>query len=456
MRGDRILYAGHRFDGQADRVIDRPGWFICPGFINLHGHIGVEVMAAMVDIPRDDRFAPSPDFSRRAPVTLEPSLTPEEQRLSAEFSLVQMLRCGATTIVDAGGSGPIWWLGNPPDDEELLVETVGRVGCRAYLSLAHRSGRSYQNAGSQPRLALGRGDGHGAPAAGAALRGAHRGKYDGRVQAMLNPHAVDNCSPALLQATLAEARAADLLIQIHTAQYAYEVTLIRERYGDTPVGHLHNLGFLGPDIILGHCIFITGHPDVGGDPDRDLRLIADAGSSVAHSPLPFARTGEALYTLPRYLDHGITVGIGCDIWPADIIAEMRLAWFLGKHTNRTAERPTAMEVFTAATVGSADALGRSDLGRLAEGALADVVCIDLSRYHFGPVLDPVRALITCGTGQDVDAVFVGGEPVVWEGRVLNADEDALRAAAPGILQSMLRAASERDPLGRTAESVLHA
>ena len=131
--------------------------------------------------------------------------------------------------------------------------------------------------------------------------------------------------------------------------------------------------------------------------------------------MPFARTGEALYTLPRYLDHGITVGIGCDIWPADIIAEMRLAWFLGKHTNRTAERPTAMEVFTAATVGSADALGRSDLGRLAEGALADVVCIDLSRYHFGPVLDPVRALITCGTGQDVDAVFVGGEPVVVEG-----------------------------------------
>jgi cytosine/adenosine deaminase-related metal-dependent hydrolase len=115
-----------------------------------------------------------------------------------------------------------------------------------------------------------------------------------------------------------------------------------------------------------------------------------------------------------------------------------------------------MEVFTAATVGSADALGRSDLGRLAEGALADVVCIDLSRYHFGPVLDPVRALITCGTGQDVEAVFVGGEPVVWEGQVLNADEDALGAAAPGILQSMLRAASERDPLGRTAESVLHA
>ena len=105
MRGGRILFAGDRFPGRADRVIDQPGWFICPGFINLHGHIGVEVMAAMVDVSREDRFAPSPDFARRAPLTPEPSLTPEEQQRSAEFSLVQMLRCGATTIVDAGGSG---------------------------------------------------------------------------------------------------------------------------------------------------------------------------------------------------------------------------------------------------------------------------------------------------------------------------------------------------------------
>jgi cytosine/adenosine deaminase-related metal-dependent hydrolase len=102
-RGERILYAGSRFAGRADRIVDRPEWFICPGFVNLHGHLGVELMAAMVDIGRDARFAPSQAFSRRAPLTLEPSLTPEEQRLSAEFSLVQMLRCGATTIRGRSG-----------------------------------------------------------------------------------------------------------------------------------------------------------------------------------------------------------------------------------------------------------------------------------------------------------------------------------------------------------------
>jgi cytosine/adenosine deaminase-related metal-dependent hydrolase len=435
-------------------VIDRPEWFVCPGFINLHGHVGVELMASLVDTPRPGRFAPSLEFARRAPLLLEPSLTPEEQRLSAEFSLVQMVRCGATTVVDAGGSGTLWWLGNPPEDEETLAETVGRIGCRAYLSLIYQSARAYQNRSGSWDWYWDERMGMAGLQQGLRFAKEYHGTHDGRVQVILTPHSIDRCTPELLEATLTAARSEGLLIQIHAAEYLSEVELIRQRYGDTPVGHLHNIGFLGPDIILGHCIYVSGHPEVGGEPGRDLQLIAEAGSSVAHSPLPFARMGEALYTMPRYLDHGVTVGIGCDIWPADIIEEMRLAWFLGKHTNGTAERPTCMEVFTAATVGSADALGRGDLGRLTTGARADIVCVDLSGYHFGPVLDPVRSLVTFGKGQDVDTIFVDGQMIVEGGSVLNADEEQLRAAAPAVLRSLAKAASERDPMGRTIESIL--
>jgi cytosine/adenosine deaminase-related metal-dependent hydrolase len=451
---DTILYAGPQFDGHADEVVERRGWFICPGFINLHAHLGIDLMGSVVDVSRAGRFAPSLEYVQRAPLFLEKSLEPDEQQMSAEISLVQQVRSGATTLVDAAGSGTIWWLGNPPGDEEMLVETVGRVGARAYLSLSYRTGRSYQKPdGSR--------DWHWDEEMGmAGLREAvkfaerFRGSHGGRVEVMLCPHAVDNCSPALLDATRSEARSNDLLVQIHTAQYAHEVALIQDRYGDTPVGHLHNIGFLGPDIILGHCIFISGHPAVGGDRDRDLKLIADAGSSVAHSPLPFARMGEALYTLPRYLDHGVNVGIGCDIWPADIISEMKLAWFLGKHTNGTSDRPSCKEVFTAATVGSADALQRGDLGRLAPGAKADITCVDLSGFHFGPVVDPIRSLVVFGTGNDVDAVFVDGKQIVADGAVIHADEEKLRQAAPDIQQKLFEVAAARDPMGRTAESIL--
>lgn len=451
----QILYAGPQFDGHVDKVIDRPEWFVCPGFINLHGHIGMELKASSIDIPHSGQFAPSEEFVRQEPFAPVPSLTLEEQRLGAEFSLVQMLRCGATTIVDAHGSGTLWWLGNPPRDEEMLADIVGRIGSRAYLALGFRSSRKYQKkdgpAGWYEDEETGMKD------LQEALHFAeeHRGTHGGRVEAILTAHAAERCSPALLEATLREAKAANLPITIHVAQALEEVEFIRERYGETPVGYLHNNDFLGPNIILGHCVYTSGHPAVNSrDQDRDLKLIADAGSSVAHSPLPFARRGEALYTLPRYLDHGINVGIGCDVWPADIIEEMRLAWFLGKLTNMTADRPTCMEVFTAATVGSANALGRTDLGRLVSDARADMVCIDLSHYHFGPVLDPVRSLVAFGKGQDVDTIFVDGREVVRDGHVLNANENDLQMAAPDILRSLEKAASERDPNNRALKTIL--
>ena len=455
--GDEILYVGSRFDGQADTVIDEPEWFICPGFINLHGHVGVDPMAPLVDVPRGGQFSPGPDFVENAPLSMWPTLTPEEQQLNGEFCLVQMLRTGTTTVVDAHGYGAVWWLGNPPTDEEALAETVGRIGSRAYLGLGFRSARSYKDAQGRSRQYWDEEMGRAGLREGLRFALEHRGRFDGRVQTLLTPHAVEKFTPDLLKMTLREARAAGLPIEIHVSQSLFEVQAVRERHGDTPVGFLDSLGFLGPDIILGHCVFIDDHPAVGGDSDRDLKLIAQAGSSVAHAPLAFARRdAEALYSLPRYLDYGINVGIGCDIWPGDIISEMRLAWLMGKHTNETVDRPTCREVFYAATVGSADALQRGDLGRLAPGAKADVVCVDLSGYHFGPVLDPVRALVSFGTGQDVDTIYVDGRLVVSGGCALNTDEEKLRAAAPGILRKLHAAASERDPLGKTADGILKA
>jgi cytosine/adenosine deaminase-related metal-dependent hydrolase len=51
-----ILYAGPQYDGQAAKVIDGPEWVICPGFITLHGHVGVELMSSVIDVPRSGRL----------------------------------------------------------------------------------------------------------------------------------------------------------------------------------------------------------------------------------------------------------------------------------------------------------------------------------------------------------------------------------------------------------------
>jgi cytosine/adenosine deaminase-related metal-dependent hydrolase len=454
--GARILYAGPRWDGTPAQVVDLPGMLISPGFINTHAHIGVELMAPFVDLSLSagthSRYAPSQAVASQR--DLPPSLSQDEQQLSGEFALVQMLKCGATTIVDAAGSGPLWWLGNPPGDEELLLETAARVGARVYGALSYRSGRVYRDATGAPGWVWDEEGGREGLRRAVAFALRHRGTRGGLVEALLCPHAVDNCSPALLQATKAAAAEHGLIVQIHCAQYEFEVQRIRERYGRTPVEHLATLGLLGPEVVLGHTIYTQGHVAVGGDPTRDLGLIADSGASVAHSPLPFARRGETLQSFARYRAAGINVAMGCDIWPADIIAEMRLAWFLGKAVDRTPESPSCQDVYDAATLGGARALGRADLGRLAPGAVADIVVVDLTRGHIGPVLDPIRALVTCATGQDVSSVWVQGRRVVDAGRALFADESKLRSGAEATYRSMVRAAMARDPVGATPRAML--
>ena len=94
------------------------------------------------------------------------------------------------------------------------------------------------------------------------------------------------------------------------------------------------------------------------------------------------------------------------------------------------------------------------MGRLAVGAQADIVCVDLSAYHFGPIIDPVRSLVAFGTGQDVARTYVAGQVVVDEGRVCHAEEARLRNAAQAVQRAQFAAAAERDPQGRTIESIL--
>jgi cytosine/adenosine deaminase-related metal-dependent hydrolase len=123
------------------------------------------------------------------------------------------------------------------------------------------------------------------------------------------------------------------------------------------------------------------------------------------------------------------VGLGTDTYPRDLVSEMRLAALLCKVVERDFEVATSADVFSAATLGGARALRRDDLGRLAPGAKADIALVDLRKLRIGPYRDPIKALVQCGTGDDVSRVIVDGRTVVEGGRVVGVDEDRVLADA---------------------------
>ena len=83
------------------------------------------------------------------------------------------------------------------------------------------------------------------------------------------------------------------------------------------------------------------------------------------------------------------------------------------------------DVFDAATLGGARHLGRDDLGRLAPGAKADIIVVDLLQLNYGAVHDPIKALVECGSGRDVETVIVDGQVLVEGERAVRVDEAAL-------------------------------
>jgi cytosine/adenosine deaminase-related metal-dependent hydrolase len=447
--GATITAVAPSYSGDVDHRIDARGKLVCPGFINAHVHIGVEVMTSLLDVDRAGAGRWLSPSLAAVSVARPGPLRREAQRASAIFALSRLVRSGCTTVVDVVGSGTLWWLGNPPDDVQVMVDAVDAIGVRAYLSPGYRSHAVYADAtGNTAYHPLPREGRDGLDRAVAFIQ-RNDGTQDGRLRGMLFPHATFNCTPELLRETRRAADALGVGIQIHTASRQSEVEMLRERYNWSPIQLLAEADCLMAGAILGHCVFLRGHSRVGGDATSDLRLIAGSGATVAHSPRVFARQGIALESFGRYLAAGIPIAMGTDIWPLDMVSEMRLASLVGKVVDGDPLTATAADVFTAATLGGARALGRSDLGRLTPGAKADLVLFKVAESpRIGPVADPVKGLIAAGTTDDVHTVIVDGRIVVENGRVVGFDEGQLRRDAEPVAAALRVALAERGWSGR--------
>src|SRR5207249_10295701 len=125
----------------------------------------------------------------------------------------------------------------------------------------------------------------------------------------------------------------------------------------------------------------------------DLKILGDSGAAVAHCPTPFVRYGHLMENFGDYLRAGVTMGLGTDCAPHNLIEEMRKAAILARVAARDITTVSTAELFHAATAGGASALLRDDLGRLAVGKKADIVLIDLDCPQMQPARDPLRSFV---------------------------------------------------------------
>jgi cytosine/adenosine deaminase-related metal-dependent hydrolase len=239
--------------------------------------------------------------------------------------------------------------------------------------------------------------------------------------------AVAPCSPFSVTADLMRdsaelARRAGVRLHTHLAETLDEEQFCLETYGRTPAQYAEDLGWLGPDVWLAHCVHLS---------DEAVERLAASGTGVAHCPTSNGRLGSGIARVRDLLAAGAPVGLGVDGSASNesgaMIDEPHQALLAARLRNG----PLALTVRQAlelGTMGGARCLGRADeIGSLEPGKLADVALWQVSGLAGAGIADPVATLVLGAPA--LEHLFVGGQPVVTGGHLVTADADALAAAS---------------------------
>jgi len=395
--GNTIVHVGPRgsFNEPVDETIDASGMILTPGFINTHAHL--------YESPLDKSFVE--DKGRRQfylsglfeylPVR-SMAMDDAGARACLAYSMAELLRTGTTTVLEIGSYG------------DWAIEEAGKVGMRLSMGLGYRSGRWYTDDGKAVKYEWNEEAGLANMKKAIDFLERTSGSQNGRITGFLSPSQVDTCTEDLLRKSRDAATNLGVPIALHTSQSVNEFLEMTRRHGKTPIEWLRDMNFLGPDVILGHCIILAPGSWTNW-PGDDIGILADTGTNVAHCVWVFARRGIAMESFARYVERGVNMTLGTDTCPQSMIDSLRYTAVVSKVVDRQTEVATAADVFNAATINGAKAMGRDDLGRIAPGAKADLLLWEGQSLFMVPLRDPLRNLVYSAQPEDLHTVIIDGE-----------------------------------------------
>jgi 8-oxoguanine deaminase len=406
--GDRIAAVG---PGPAPEVcvpkgarrVDGHGCLATPGLVNCHHHLyqwatrGLAQEATLFDW----LVALYPVWAR---------VDEQTEWAAARAGLAALARSGCSTSTDhhyvfPAGAGDLL---------EVEVAAAAGIGlrfhpCRGSMDLGRSDGGLPPDEVVEDRDVI-------LAASEAAIDRFHDPSPGAMVRVALAPCSPFSVTRGLMADAAGLARRRGVRLHTHLAETLDEEAFCLERFGVRPVDYLDELGWLGEDVWLAHCVHID---------DAEVARFGATGTGVAHCPSSNARLGAGIAPVTALGRAGAPVGLGVDGAASNeaggLAIELRQALLLA----RLAGGPDALSARRAlelATIEGARCLGRDDeLGTLAPGKLADVALWRLDGLEHAGIADPVAALVL-GAPRGVELLLVGGEVVVDGGELRTADE----------------------------------
>ncbi|MEM9355876.1 MAG: amidohydrolase family protein [Pseudomonadota bacterium] len=435
---DKIAFLGKDYSGKFDVEVDCRDRVLLPGFVNIHSHPSSEPLRkGLTDETR------SPGFWHSSLYEFLPVFRNDHEGMiaSTQAALAELLMSGVTTVVDLSIPYEGW------------LDVLGESGLRAVAAPMFRDARWLTKNGHELSYQWDTNEGQKSFDDARQVINLANQHPSGRLTGMVCPAQIDTCSASLINDAHDYATEYNLPFQIHAAQSVNEFHEIYRRHGKTPIAWLEGLGVLNDRAIIGHGIFLDHHPWLHWTTRRDLSILADHATTVAHCPTVFMRRGIALHTFGGYTRAGINMGIGTDTYPHNFIEEMRNTLTIARAVAQTVDDLETRDVYNASTLGGAKALQRSDIGRLAVGAKADFIVLDARHPAMMPLREPIRSLVYVAAERPVKDVYVDGQIVVRDGTTLNIDYAAASAALEEAQKRAMKGTAQLDWAGRSADEL---
>jgi 5-methylthioadenosine/S-adenosylhomocysteine deaminase len=389
--GGRFSHVGPRAPTEGAVVDDAEGWALVPGFVNLHTHVAMHPLRGIAD-DRDLAGFLETLFA------VDAHRTEADVEAGARAGIAEMLLGGTTSFLD------LYYF------EDAVARAVVDLGARGFLGWAvldpemtTQPGRPLDNA--------------------AAFIG--RWRDHPRVTPLVAPQGVYVCGAETWLGARDLATREKTLLHYHLSETRKEVSDHETKTGRRPADWLGEIGFLGPDQVAAHAVWLTG---------AEITRLARAGVGIAHcasSNLKLASGGVAPIVELRAA--GAPVGLGTDSVASNnslsMLREIHLAGLVQKNHRWDAAILPAQELLDLATLEGARALGRAErLGSVEVGKEADFSLFRLDH----PTLQPGRpeALVShlayAAADDAIDSVYVGGECVVDHRRLVRGDWTRIR------------------------------
>ncbi|MFC0582280.1 8-oxoguanine deaminase [Micrococcoides hystricis] len=389
---------------------DASKYVLIPGLVNTHHHFYQTLTRAwgpVVSVPLFPWL-----------VNLYPAwarLTPDALQLATTVAMAELLLSGCTTAADHHYLFP----DGMEHSIDIQVAAAQDLGMRAMLTRGSMS-LGEKDGGLPPQETV--------QEAAIILEDSQRlvEKYHergagARIQIGLAPCSPFSVTREIMRDTAELAAELDVRLHTHLAETIDEEDFCREMFGLRTVDYLESVGWLHEGTWLAHGI----HFD-----DQEIQRLAAAGVGVAHCPASNMRLASGICRAIELEDAGAPVGIGVDGSASNdgsnLMLEVRQAMLI-QRLKYGAEVVTPERVLGWATRGSAQLLGRGDLGTLQVGQQADLALFSLDDIRFSGSHDPVAALLLCGADR-ADYVMVGGSWRVSDGRINGLDMESLLSA----------------------------